>query len=782
MNSPEKQIYRFEDIEVNLALNSLKRGEQEQHLRQKAFQVLIYLLEHRERLVSKNELIEIIWKDTAVTDDALVQCIKEIRRTIGDSSQQPRFIKTIPKSGYRFIGSVENRSDSFDNAEIENEKNDLPVVQVAQEKLPAEKKNSPAFSIPARFNGRNILASISILIAVFSLTSFVSRNEQDSVEIVMPQSADKKSLAVMYFENRSDSAELEWLSEGIADMLITNLSRSPKLNILSRQQFHALLDRNGLSEGGELSLDQSIRIAQKSGATNFITGSFSKAGEKIRLDVQLYDAQNGAFVAAESLIVDKPEQILTEIDLLSLKMAKHLGQTAPENQHLAEVMTDDLEAYRYYSLGVEQAQGFHNKEAIELFEKAIALDPKFAMAHARIGYAYTVTWDLKEKGKPYLEKAYRLSERLSEKDRLSIAAWYAIANFDFPDAIEKFRDLIFKYPLEIEAYQHLARLLRGEGQNEEAVNILKSGLAIDAEAKNLYNGLGNTLSYLGRHDEAVAAHQRYIALAPNEPNAYDSLGTTYQWSGDYESAINNYNHALALNSNFDIAIVHLANAYFQIGRYAEAISLYRRYIENAPSNVERARGYESIAIVYLKKQQYDLAEKAAQEVLRLRKESVWVPYVVALERNDSVAAKQLETRIFVETEISNRGGKSSLRPEFYRRGYIALRNGNSEEAITNFREAIRQSPTTWHIDSYEDCLADAYLKLDRFDEAAAEYERILRLNPNYPLARFHLAQSYERRKMNDKAREHYERFLEIWRNADSDIPEVIIARNFLSNT
>lgn len=293
--------------------------------------------------------------------------------------------------------------------------------------------------------------------------------------------------------------------------------------------------------------------------------------------------------------------------------------------------------------------------------------------------------------------------------------------------------------------------------------------------------MGNTLSYLGRHDEAVAAHRRYVALAPNEPNAYDSLGTTYQWSGDYESAIASYNRALALNSNFDIAIVHLANTYFQTGRYAEAIGLYRRYIENAPSNVERARGYKCIAIVYLKKQQCDLAEKSAQELLKIQQDSVWTPYVVALERNDSVAAKQLEKRIFIETEISNRGSKSSLRPEFYRRGYIALRSGNSEEAIANFQEAIRQSPPTWHIDTYEDCLADAYLKLDRFDEAAAEYERILRLNPNYPLARFHLAQSYERRRMNDKARENYERFLEIWRNADSDIPEVIIARNFLAN-
>ncbi len=110
----EKQIYRFADVEVDLSRGCLLREGEEKHLRQKAFQVLVYLLENSERLVAKNELFETIWKDTAVTDDVLVQCVKEIRRAIGDDSHQPRFIKTVPKSGYRFIGTIEeNLNGSF---------------------------------------------------------------------------------------------------------------------------------------------------------------------------------------------------------------------------------------------------------------------------------------------------------------------------------------------------------------------------------------------------------------------------------------------------------------------------------------------------------------------------------------------------------------------------------------------------------------------------------------------------------------------------------------------
>ena len=77
------------------------------HLRQQTFQVMIYLLENRDRVVTKNELLESIWKGTSVTDDALVQCVLELRRAIGDDSRRPRFIKTVPKVGYRFVSPVE---------------------------------------------------------------------------------------------------------------------------------------------------------------------------------------------------------------------------------------------------------------------------------------------------------------------------------------------------------------------------------------------------------------------------------------------------------------------------------------------------------------------------------------------------------------------------------------------------------------------------------------------------------------------------------------------------
>src|SRR5204863_2368840 len=112
----------FADVEVDPGQGCIRRSGKERHLRQQTFQVLVYLLERRERLVTKEELLRNIWNGTAVTDDALVQCVMDIRRVLGDDSRRPRFIKTIPKLGYRFIGEFDSgqtkRALALDQDEI----------------------------------------------------------------------------------------------------------------------------------------------------------------------------------------------------------------------------------------------------------------------------------------------------------------------------------------------------------------------------------------------------------------------------------------------------------------------------------------------------------------------------------------------------------------------------------------------------------------------------------------------------------------------------------------
>ena len=556
----QKAVYRFEDIEVDPSLGYLKRSGEEQHLRQQSFHLLLYMIERPQALIRKEDLIENFWQGAAVTDNAVVQCIKEIRRALGDDPREPRFIKTIHKIGYRFIAAVTEEpllTEAGQGLEIKGA--DSASDAIADHRLLRWRTGWP---IPV------LVALAGIIIAGWALFGHPARQ---SVELMLPQAPGKKALAVMYFENQSSRPDLNWLSEGLADMFIADLAHFDRLTVLSRQQLHLLLARIGSRYGNGTQLDGALAIARKSHAQDVLLGSFGALGDKkILVGVRLFETASGELLSADQFVVDEPADLLTQVDVLSPKLAARLGIAPLESATqagLADVMTKNLEAYRYYSLGVSKAQAFQNAQAVALLRKAIQLDPKFAMAYARIGYAYSVTDFLPDEGRPFLAKAMELSGRLTSKDRLYVTAWYAIARRDYAGAIRTLQQIVDQYPNEIEAYTRLARLLNREERPRETIAVVQRALAVDPDYGDLYNVLGACLLGLGRYDEAIAAHQRYVQLAPNEPNAHDSLGMSYQQSGSYDRAVAEYDAALSEDPEFEPAIIHLGDVYFQQGRY-----------------------------------------------------------------------------------------------------------------------------------------------------------------------------------------------------------------------
>jgi tetratricopeptide (TPR) repeat protein len=773
MNQQGHHIYRLDGFEVDPSQVCLKHDGVERHLRQKTFQVLLYLLDHRARLVTKDELIESIWADTAVSDNALDQCLAEIRKVLGDDSRNPRFIKTVPRAGYRFIGAV---------VVVDSHKPILLEPDQISQALTAETAN--AARAPQRYSPKAVRAiGTLIFVSVVIGTGLYLRSRsksQSSASVTVSQDPAKRSVAVMFFDNQSGNAELDWLREGLTDMIITDLSRSRNIAVLSRQQLAVLLARTGRNESDRIQLDEALDIARASHAKVLLLGSFAKLGEQIRIDVHLHDGRSGELLTAERLVVDQPSQILTQVDLLSLKLATYLGANgdAGDKAGLSSVMTNNLEAYRYYSLGVEKAQGLRNEEAIALLQKATELDPNFAMAFARIGYVHAVRGTEPALGRPYLEKGYQLSERLAEKDKLYISGWYALANFDYPSAINSFRQIIANYPLDVEAYAHLSRLLRGEDRAEESLEVAKQGLVIDENSTELYNILGSAYSDLGRHDEAIAMFRRYTELAPNEPNAHDSLALGLQWAGRYSEAIVEFQKALSIKPDFEIAVIHLGNTYFQLGRYQEALKQFDQFIRMATSDLNTGRGWYSAGWIYMKLGKSAQAEQAGKLNLKNRKGGAENLFMLALERGDLTAAKTFLGTIEARA-IADRGTRAYSRDVLFYRGWFDLKSGHPEPALETFKEVLKRRPMAFHFESWEDCLANAYLELGRLDEAIAEYQRILKLNPSYPLVHYHLAQAYERKGQDDQARAQYEQFLQEWKDADADIPEVIAARKLM---
>jgi tetratricopeptide (TPR) repeat protein len=459
---------------------------------------------------------------------------------------------------------------------------------------------------------------------------------------------------------------------------------------------------------------------------------------------------------------------LTRIDSLTAGVAGRLGVQRGGSSST----TNNLEAYRLYTLGLDKAATFRNREAIDLFQRAVQLDPDFAMAHARTGYACAVTWNLANEARPHLERAYKLSHRLTPKDRKFIEGWYAIANLDFPRAVQVFRDIVRAYPGESEAFIRLGLLLRGEDRLDEALKVAQEGLAAhpgEAEFHDLEAGI---LAQLGRHDEAIAAARRYVDRVPGESEAHDLLGEIYQWAGRAPEAEASYRKARELAPGFERPVVHLGNLYFQLGRYRDAIRQYEHYIEIAPSELERGRGWGRIAWVWWRLGNREKAAEAAAKELSMVPSAVWNSIVLALARGDAAEVARLRPRMDL-VSFTSRGARTGQRYREYFEGYIALKQGRAEEALTRLRKAVYQHAAPyWSMEAYEDCLADGLLELGQNAEAVTEYRRVVARNPGNATARFHLAQALDRLGRKEESRQEYRKFAEMWRSADPEIPEL----------
>lgn len=604
----------FLDVELDVENERVIRGGEVQHLRQRAFAVLLYLVEHRERVVSKDELLDRVWEGVSVSEDALVQCIVEIRRALGDASKEPRFIRTVLKRGYQFIAPApEAGVDSV----VSPSPGPAVTVAIEPEAGPTSTAASPR-----------------------------------SVTILLLAVACVVSLAV-----------LAWSS-----------------------------------------------VRNQGGST------------------AAFPAQPG------------------------------------------DSLTTDAEALRLYTLGLERANAFAPKEAISLFEKAIARDSEFAMAHARIGYVLGVHGYEIAAARPHIQRALALQRRMNEKERLIVSAWEAIVTPDFETAIERYRLIVDRYPTDLESHRRLAALLIGEEQIAEGLEILERAAAIDPNDAQIQNAMG-AYSLLGKHEQSIAARKRYVELEPHEANAWDSLGISYNWAGRYDEALAAYERAIALRPDFDLVRYHRAATYVALGRFREAVTEVESCLAHARTDVEKTRAWSTLADIH-RLAGDRVAERAA--LAQMPASPAWLVLSYAYDDGfQDVAPERFRN-------LSGRGMRPGLRLELTFQGVRALRKGRNDDALELLRRAQRYQPAIWHVDPFDTNLADAYLQLGRYEDAAREYTRLLASNSRYAPALFGLARAQEQLGRHTEASAAYRRFLTVWKDADPDARDLRAARASLA--
>lgn len=516
----------FNDFTLDLTRGSLLRDDQEIKLRPKSFETLRHLVENSGRLISKNELIAAVWPDTSVTDDSLVQCLIEIRRALGDGAQQ--LVKTVPRRGYIFEAEV-TQSDGADPELVYSEEVEGVSVTIEEEakddlELRATELgavNRIAAPTTLKRRGLSSRAGLTwatvILVMVAGLIGWlIWRNQPKSSPPVI------KSLAVLPFKSQTPETQSDYLGLGVANEIITKVSQAGSLTVrpTSAVRKYVNQDVDALQAARELQVDA------------VLDGTYLRVGDQLRITVNLLRVEDGA-----SLWAEKFDQRFTDIFAIQDRVSQQVAQLLQlkldpaEQARLSKHYTSNPEAYSYYAKAMYH---FHNiypnlntrsesELSVDLFKKAIELDPAYALAHAQLGYAYTKIAVFQEDNPALIEQARQelgIAERLDPQlAEVHLARYFiAFSQYDGWSVEKAFRELRLAQQLDPNAgHTQLVDLYAHIGLEEQAEREFELAVKLDPNNEENKNSFINSFYISARPDEGLEAERRLFNRGPQLP-------------------------------------------------------------------------------------------------------------------------------------------------------------------------------------------------------------------------------------------------------------------------
>jgi len=523
--------YYFADYELDLTRGCLTCAGKELHLRYQSYQLLRYFVERPGMLISKDELAAAIWNDTSVTDNALVQCVAEIRKELNDDPRRPRFIATIPKFGYRFIGNVKKSPLKPQSAGTENGRLQPRGALSADSVLPALMGTQWLAARKSRWYAAAVLAGIAgvmvgslLLTRHFPAQPILTPNTGQAASVT-----PRRSVAVFGFRNLTGDPKSAWLSTALSDWLSADLAAGEQLRAIPAENVARARVELALPEGESLGRESLTRIRGNLGTDLVVIGSYARFGSKpdgeLRVDIRLQDTVSGETVSTIS-------EAGTEAHLLELvsRAGEHLRATlsvqpvTPDQAaEVAVSLPSNPEAARLYAEGLSRLRAFDALGARDLLQKAIAVEPANALSHSalatalsRLGYDAIAAREAK--------KASELSSRLPRAERSLVQARYFEVSRNWPQAIETYRLLFDFFPDRIDyglALAH-AQIRGGRGKDaEETIAALRKlppylsdDPSIDLANANAAVSVGDLKGALGLADQAAEkARSRGASLA-----------------------------------------------------------------------------------------------------------------------------------------------------------------------------------------------------------------------------------------------------------------------------
>jgi len=668
-----------------------------------------------------------------------------------------------------------------------------------------------------------ILAAAAILIALV-VGAWLLRGRN-------PRSASglqHKAVAVLYFNNLTQDQSLNWLDNGLTDMLTTNLAQVKGLDVLSTERVLSAVQRAS-KDGKSLDPAQAQQIARDAGADAYITGALLKIGPtQLRLDVRAQDTGTGQILFSEKLEGQDVQSIFGMVDRLTASIAGSFLPASEQPQKAPEIeqaSTSNVEAYRHYQLGIDYARRFLETDAIRELEEAVRLDPQFALAYMRLAEQYSLQGDLR-RGNELILKVDQMQSRLPRYEQLSLQALKASRSRDPEADVIVRQQLVSEFPRSTMDRGILGVVTSYLGKRQQTLDLFQQGLALDPKSEDLLNFESYELAKWGDFTGALAANDGYLAVRPGDPNPLDSRGDVLYMAGRDEEAVALYRKVLELKPDFSgygeylkLAVVYtdqkkpdMANAAFQ--QYTQHNSpLLRLYVPGFEAQFKQQRGDLEGALASYRESVAGLGRakqgEAAESFLRpFAALSVMLgqgPSALFFAQQQKLDDEQLQTVAFLDTQ----GGNSAAAQQALQRfaashPWVAPRAievlqvyGDMTAAVNrgDGQSALSRAATV--PDFQEDYLqflkGRSHLLINDYSAAEENFRTVQRLDRDmenlqawagrFPLvamlSHYYLGQLYERTGKRDQAINEYQEFLSHFPDSQSRLAQVGDARTAL---
>jgi DNA-binding winged helix-turn-helix (wHTH) protein/tetratricopeptide (TPR) repeat protein len=761
-----KELYEFGPFRVDAEKETLLRAGEPVALTPKTFQILLVLVRHGQEVVTKDDLLKTVWPGTFVEEANLSRTIFMLRKALGEIPQDHRYILTVPGTGYRLAENVRL---------VPNQEFSLVAAKHQKVEVQVTEKRPPRWAIA-------LAAVLGVAAAVGAWRFFWHR----------PVLSAKDTVVLAEFANSTgDRVFDDTLRQGLA----VQLEQSPYLSLVPEERIRHTLTLMGQPEDARLTPKTAQQVCERLGSAAVIEGSIARIGTRYVLGLHAADCSTGEALDDEQVQVAREEDVLGALTQIAGKFRSRAGESLATIQRhatpLAEASTPSLEALKAYS-AAWQVKSSNPQQAILLLQRAIQIDPDFAMAYSLQGRLYADIWE------PVLSqqstsRAYQLRNRASDRERFFIEVNYqdGVAG-DLEKAQEICRLWVLTYPRDMVPHAELTWTDQELGKYDDSIQEASQAIALDPDFTPGYNNLAWAYVLSDRLDQAEQTLQRaadrklempemlvmryYIAFLKGDKAAMEEAAARAQGQSEAEDWLT-YEQAtvLALSGHLKLAqrmssraaqLALQANQPERAAMYRAGIAVREAFYGEAPEAKQNARA--ALALSHGRDVEWGAA----------------LAYALSGDFPDSRnLAIHLEKRFPQDTFV-----RIIYLPEL--RALEAMHDKDPAKALDLLQSAapfelgVPGSAWAFFGSLYPVYLrGEVYLAGHQASDSVAEFQKVLAhpgivfTDPVAALTHLELGRAYRLSGNNAKAMAAYEDFLILWKDADANVPVLMEARS-----